>query len=458
MARVVSSGAGRLGGDGSTSQLDASSDGPTRRSRRWLRWLLVGLLALAVLAGSGLIAYTVFAPHEMLTQPTVPYPDVQVITDERPFSELRAAPLVVEGRIRVYAEKWRVWSDAPVGSRYETSPYWTFRRWPAQVVGVVLAPTVSGATVVVTQWSDGEVVAIDARRGVIAWRDTAPIAGSRGYDGRRTGASVVYTPRSLITAQAPDRTVVIVTAPGQLVAYDASTGSRLWQRDLGQECEPAAWTGAGLVVVPSCAAASLSFFDVSTGAPRGGWRSPDPQTPPVPGLCEQSRAECRVVMVGYHTWLLSADSTLMSVPDLERDAQLAGERVIYQTGIGVAARRIGDPDPLWSWEGRAELIAANTVGVYLLTQDRTVLQLSPATGRLVAVGCAAASDQNWQLGHVYPADLGTYLALERITRGATPQENDQAYYFGPQPVALVELYPPTKLPQWPGKFAACAPG
>jgi outer membrane protein assembly factor BamB len=417
--------------------------------------VLVG--ALVVLAASGLIAYRVFAPHEMLTQPSVPYPDVQVITDDRPFSELRAAPLVVDGRLRVYAEQYRVWSDAPVGDRYETTPYWSFRRWPAQVVGVLLAPTSGGGTVVVSQWSDGEIVAIDARRGVIAWRDTAPIADSRTYDGRRTGAADVYTPRSLITVRAPDRTDVLLTAPGQMIAFDASTGERRWQRDLGPDCEPAAWTGAGLVVVPACSSKEVKFLDAGSGQDRGGWASPDPATAPAPGLCEHNRTECRVVTVGFHTWLLGADGQLTSVPDLERGAQLAGERVIYQTGLGVAARRITDQDPLWNWQGRGQLIAADTAGVYLLTDDRTVLELSPATGRLAGVGCAAESDQNWQLGHVYPAGTGTYLALERVNRGASSSANDQAYFFGPRPVALVELYPPTKLPQWPGKFAACAP-
>jgi hypothetical protein len=46
--------------------------------------------------------------------------------------------------------------------------------------------------------------------------------------------------------------------------------------------------------------------------------------------------------------------------------------------------------------------------------------------------------------------------LERLNVGTTAADGDQAYFFGAQPVALVELYPPTKLPQWPGKFAACA--
>jgi hypothetical protein len=435
----------------------SSDGGEARPVRRWRRWVLIGVGVLAVLAGSGAIAYQVFAPHEMLTPPSVPYPDVQVITDERPFSELRAAPLVVEGRLRIYAEKWRIWSDAPVGERYETTPYWSFRRWPAQLIGLVLAPTASGGTVVLSQWSDGEIVAIDARRGVIAWRDAAPVAGSRGYDGRRTGASVVYTPRSLVTARVADRTVVVVTAPNKMIAFDATSGGRLWERDLGQPCEPTAWTSSGLVVVPTCAGIDLKFFDARTGEDRGGWASPDPTTAPAPGLCEHSRTDCRVVTVGFHTWLLAGDGTLTPVPDLERGAQLAGERVIYQTGLGVAARRITDLDPLWTWQGQGRLIAADTAGVYLITDDRTVLQISPATGRLAGVGCAAASDQSWQLGHVYPAGTGTYLALERVNRAVPASADDQAFYFGPRPVALVELYPPTKLPQWPGKFAACAP-
>ncbi len=428
---------------------------------RWRRWLITVIGVVVLLIGSGVIAYRVFAPQEMLISPSVPYPDVQVIIDDRPFSELRAAPLVVEGRLRVYAEKWRVWSDAPVGVRYETTPYWSFRRWPAQVVGVVLAQTAT-ATVVVSQWSDGEIVAIDARRGVIAWRDTAPVAGSRAYDGRRTGASVVYAPRSLTTVRTADRNAVIVSAPGQVLAFDATTGERLWTHELTPECEPQVWTGAGTVVVPFCGetegSPTLSILSADTGSVLGGWTSPDAKRAPEPGLCERNHTECRVVTVGVQTWLLGADGSLSRVPDLERGAQLAGERVIYQTGVGVAARRLTDPEPLWSWQGRGELISADSAGVYLLTSDRTVLQLSPATGHLAAVGCAsAASDEGWQLGHIYPTGTGTYLALERVNRNASAAADDQAYYFGPRPIALVELYPPTKLPIWPGKFAACAP-
>jgi outer membrane protein assembly factor BamB len=422
----------------------------------WRRWLLVGLGIAALLAGSGVIAYRVFAPHELLTQPSVPYPEEQVVTDDRPFSELRAAPLVVDGRLRVYAEQWRVWSDAPVGERYETTPYWAFRRWPAQVVGVVLAPAPTGDTVI-TQWSDGELVALDAKRGVIAWRDAAPLAEGRSYDGRRTGASVVYRPRSLFTVRTADRTVVVATGPTAVAGFDATTGEQLWRRELPGGCDPAAWTGAGMVVVPVCGTVELRFFDAATGADRGGWTSPNPAVAPSPALCELGRSECRLVTVRYKTWLLGADAKVTSVPELERGAQLAGERVIYQTGIGVAARRLTDETPLWRWDGQAKLIGANTTGVYLLTNGGTVLELSPATGHLVAIGCAwSRPDEKWVLGYVYPSGAGTYLALERLNDIARPGAEDQEYFYGPRPVALVELYSPTKVSVWPGKFEACA--
>jgi outer membrane protein assembly factor BamB len=419
---------------------------------RWRRVLVVGLGVLVLLAVSGIVAYRVFAPHETLTTPTVAYPEVQVITDERPFSELRAAPLVVEGRLRVYAEKWRVWADAPVGERYESTPYWAFRRWPAQVVGVIQASAPNGP-VVITQWSDGELIALDARRGAIAWRTSAPI-DEREYDGRRTGASIVYEPRSLLTARAGDRTVLLVTGPRQLTALEVATGKGLWQRELPTGCEPAGWTGAGLVAVPDCGTPTVRFLDAVGGGERASWTSPNPAVPPSPALCELSRSECRLVTVRFQSWLLGADGSLDAVPSLELNAQLAGERVIYQTGTGVAARRLTDTSPLWTWSGRGRLISADSAGVYLITDDRTVLELSPATGHLVAVGCASsAPNEDWKLGHVYPTG-GTYLALERITN-VSPRSEDQQYFYGPRPVALVELYTPTKVPLWPGKFAAC---
>jgi outer membrane protein assembly factor BamB len=423
-----------------------------RRGRR-IAAIVVG--TLVALAATAVIGYRVFAPHETLTAPTVPYPEVAVITDERPYSELRAAPLVVEGRLRVYAEKWRVWSDAPVGERYESTPYWAYRRWPAQVVGVAAAQTTVGP-VVITQWSDGAVIALDARRGTIAWRATAPIAPDRVYDGRRTGASIVYEPRSLLTARAGQLTVLLVTGPGGVHAINAATGAALWQKGVSGDCEPAAWTGATLVMLPDCSGNGVTLLSAVDGAQRQRFTTSDAAALPKPALCELNRNECRIFVAGKQQWLVGETGQMSPVPPLEKGAQLSGDRVVYATVGGVAARPLTSTVPLWTWTGQGTLISASAIGVYLLTDDRTVLGLSPATGHLEVVGCASSQpNEDWEIGHAMPT-LGGYLTLERITHEPSTVDDPQ-YFYGPRPVALVELYTPTKLPVWPGKFAACNP-
>jgi len=409
---------------------------------------LVG--ALALLAGVALVGYRVFKPQETLTRPDVAYPSVMMITDERPFSELRAAPLVVENRLRVYAEKRRVWSDAPVGGRYEATPYWSYRRWPAQVVGVA-SVSIAKDPFVITQWSDGEVITLNARLGEIVWRTKAQ-GGASSYDGRRTGASVVYEPQSLLTVKTRDSAVIVVTAPGLVTALAADTGTVLWQREVEGGCEPAAWTAPALLVLPACSGATLEFVEPTSGRTRERW-TPE-RGVAQRDLCALGRTECRLVRADGKAWLLGSNGTLTAVPPIEDGAVLAGERVILQTPEGVVARRLRDGSPLWTYKGTGTLIAADTVGVYLLLKDRTLIALSPVTGHLSVLGCAAAAaTEDWQIGHIYTTD-GSYVALERITREPASSK-DQLYYYGPRPVALVELYPPNKLPVWPGKFAAC---
>ena len=153
-------------------------------------------------------------------------------------------------------------------------------------------------------------------------------------------------------------------------------------------------------------------------------------------------------------WALAANGSFAEVVAPPDGSRLAGDAVVFPTGDGVAAARIGDTTPLWTWVGQGRLIAADAAGVYLLTEDGTVLGLSAATGHLASVGCAnGPEDGKWNIGHTYPTG-GSYLALERITDAPATAE-DQQYFYGPRPIALVELYAPTKLPVWPGKFATC---
>ncbi|HEX6871720.1 MAG TPA: PQQ-binding-like beta-propeller repeat protein [Micromonosporaceae bacterium] len=415
-------------------------------------WLTVAVLVLVALVG--VIGYRTFVPREILTRPTgaIPAEDV-LITDERPFSELRAAPLVVDGRLRVYAEKRRVWADAPVGGRYEATPYWALRRWPGQVVGLAVAHAGPDAAVVVSQWTDGQLIAVDALRGSVAWRIEVPVSQT-GYPGRRTGANVVYEPRSLLTAPAGDRDVLIVTSPGRIRAVDPADGGTIWQRDWPGGCEPRPWTGSGLLVVPDCAGGRLTFIRARDGRDRDTWSAPA-GTAPAPGLCELGRAGCRVVLAGGQVWQLEPSAALTPLPPLEAGAIPAGRRVVYPTATGVAARSLADREPVWTWQGKGTLVHADGTWVYLLTADRTVIGLSTVTGHLDVLGCASSvPNEEWRVGHVY--STGNYLALERIKK-APAGADDARYFYGPRPVALVELYPPTKLPVWPGKFAACRP-
>ncbi len=427
-----------------------------RRGRLTRLVLLAAAVTLALAVGA-VVAYRVFAPQEILMRPIVAYPEAVVITDERPFSELRAAPLVVEGRLRVYAEKWRVWSDAPVGGRYEATPYWAYRRWPAQVVS--LATVVTRSPLVVSHWSDGQVVAIDARSGAIAWRAAGPDPRAR-YEGRRTGATTVYEPASLVTARTASGTALIVTGPGAIVGLDAAEGIRRWNRSLPDDCRPEVFTGAGLALVTDCGGGpSLTLIDAATGRDLGRWPpvglTTDPGAQPEPALCEVGQSECRLVVAGRAAWQLHADGELIPVPPLEPGSRIAGDRVIYPVPTGVAARHLDDKTPLWTWTGPGKLVAADRAGAYVLTDDLMVLGLSPITGRLSVVGCATSvPDEHWRLGHVHPTGSG-YLALERLSSNADASDADQQYFYGPRPVALVELYPPAKLPVWPGRFAAC---
>src|SRR5262245_39064446 len=293
---------------------------------------ITAVVAAAVVAVVALviICVRVFAPAETLTAPTTIYPTVPVITDERPFSELRAAPLVVEDRLRIYAETWRVWADAPVGERYESTPYWAFRRWPAQVLGVVTAQTVAGR-MVITQWSDGQVITIDARKGDIAWRAGAPVRSGRAYDGRRTGAATVDDPESLLTTRVGTQTWAVVTGPGTASAFDAATGKPLRQRPLPAGCEDDMFTGSGgVVAVPACDGRSISFGSAPDGVDRGTWTVPTGAAPTgapaavraAPALCELSRFECRLITVGKAAWAIQPDAQLVPVPPLEPGAVL----------------------------------------------------------------------------------------------------------------------------------------
>src|ERR687884_644385 len=121
--------------------------------RRWLA------AAAVLLAAVGVAGYRVLAPAETLDPATTDYPRATVVSPRR-LGALTAMPLGLDERLRV-------WADRPIDARSQRSPYWAYRRWPAQLTGVVAvgAGSTDDVPVVVSRWSDGALVALDARTG-----------------------------------------------------------------------------------------------------------------------------------------------------------------------------------------------------------------------------------------------------------------------------------------------------
>ncbi|HEU5111437.1 MAG TPA: PQQ-binding-like beta-propeller repeat protein [Micromonosporaceae bacterium] len=200
--------------------MEAGTNHP-RRPRDGARMALGVACLLLALAGSAVTARRVLGAAEVVTAAVKTYPATAATPTPGVIGTLAAAPLIVDGRLRVYATTRQIKADLPVDARTQRSPYWSYRRWPEQLVGVVAV-----RTTVVGRWSDGALIAVDARTGTVAWRADGPVPESPGYGGRRTGAATVYAPDGLFTAG----DVVIARGASEASAVRATDGTVLWRR------------------------------------------------------------------------------------------------------------------------------------------------------------------------------------------------------------------------------------
>jgi outer membrane protein assembly factor BamB len=388
------------------------------------RTLLVALGAVVAIAVTALVGYRVFRPGELIDPANLAYPAAAPVAQPKVYGTLLASPLVVDGRLRVYAGKRQVYADLPVNIKSSMSHYWTYRRWPGQLVGVAAV-----GTTVVSLWSDGALVGLDGRTGTVAWR--AEVAQpSEAFDGRRTGAATVYTPHNLLTA---GDTVIALGVPGAR-AFDVVTGRELWQRPRGR-CEAAFTTPDTFVAVDSCATTSgqpVDAVDARTGAPIGGWPQRDLQ----PLGCAVGDSGCRGVTGGGQGWTIGPGGTLQTAPGLAAPGTwLVDGAAVHQTGDGtVEARRAADDTPLWTTDGT--VIAVEPGAVHLVTAGhREVVTLDSMTGReLSRFPLVVEASGPFDLGGVYAADR--YLFIQRARPGATPDQPDSAYFYPSPNVVL----------------------
>ncbi|MEQ4302719.1 PQQ-binding-like beta-propeller repeat protein [Plantactinospora sp. B6F1] len=453
----------------------ATPNGARNRPRTAVAIVVTALL----LAGAAVIVYRVLAPAEVSTPARGDYP-APVTVRPGVVGTLNAAPLIVDDRIRVYATTRQIRADRPIDAPTRRTPYWSYRRWPAQVAGVAA----DGGTVL-TRWSDGELVALDARTGTVRWRAAGPRPG-HGYLGRRTGAATVYAPTGLHTAHgSTGRPVLVVGEAADRRGIDLDSGRELWRLAADPACPDGAGpdgpAGAGpdgpdgggpdgpagadggpdgadaaagrglttvdglFTVVDVCAGSvEVEFRDVATGALVGRWR-PDDSGRPVqvsPVGCATGRSGCRALRTvsGGVTrgWLLDG-ARPVPAPALDApEAVLVDEVAVTPDGTGLLARSVRTGAELWRWSeaGQARLIATQPGRVHLRTAGGDLVTLDSATGaeRSRFPFTYGRDSTSWTPGFAYAAS--GFVAVERLAEPVDPAAGDDRYYLAAQPVIL----------------------
>ncbi|MBG0568937.1 outer membrane protein assembly factor BamB family protein [Actinoplanes aureus] len=381
------------------------------------RVLLRTSVALVLLAAAVLVVWRVLAPAEVLASATTPYPPISL----RPpavTGRTNLAPLVVDGRLRVYATKHQVKADGPVDGQTLYTARWSFRRWPEQLSGVAAR----GATVI-TRWSDGELVAIDARTGKITWRQDGPDAP--GYAGHRTGAAAVWTPPGLRLAAG----TVVVTADQNLVGYDLSTGAVRWRISTPPGCAEGFTTSGGAYV---CATGA---YDVESGVAIADW----PAGPFEPIGCDSGGSDCAAFRDCAGQGRFADSAVLRRVPALDAAGATVAAGVIVTASDAAVSARSAEGEELWSRSGAARILGGTSANVVLLTAGNTLVAVNARTGvEAYSFPLAYGTEKTeWRPGGYRLA--GRFLAMERLNVDAPDDPESPIYYLTLDTVIIAAL-------------------
>jgi outer membrane protein assembly factor BamB len=377
----------------------------------------------------------VFVPRETRHTAQTAYPEDPARATPGLYGTLLFAPIVVDDRIRVYAAQREVWADEPVDIKASLSPFWSYRRWPAEVLGVVAV-----GTTVVSRWTDGEIVALTAQRGTVAWRVRAPTLPQRTYTGRRTGANSVYDPVGLYTAGS----VVVVAGQTQVAAYDAGSGRLLWTKPVTGPCGHTYFTGPDVfVTVIQCRDATDSTVDVYASATGDRFSWPVRAGPVTPFGCAVGVSGCRGVRTQGAAFVIGADGALTAAPTLGgASSWLVGDVVVSQGVDGSLRAQALDGAARWSWPTvgpvppGTRVVASEPGAVYLLTGDRVLIAVDTTDGlELDRVALTGNGNNAFDPGYVYAKDR--FVFMERLRPGARPTDKDSRYYYPSPNIMLI---------------------
>ncbi|HZM76458.1 MAG TPA: PQQ-binding-like beta-propeller repeat protein [Candidatus Limnocylindrales bacterium] len=415
-----------------------------------VRWAGLAAATAVLLAATGVIAWRVLRPAEVSTPATTSLPEV-VRPAPGALGVLISAPLVIDDRIRVYAKKREVWADGPPSYHYERSAYWAYRRWPAEVTGVLAVK--ADQPLVVTAWSDGALVAIEAETGNVAWRveDGSPLGEE--YDGRRTGSQTVYTPPGLFSA-GPS---TFVTADEEVTARSVATGQTLWtvpspllsrpahppsRGPDAPKCRGDALTTVGeqLMLLDTCTKI-IARLDVSSGQSLPSM----PAEAVEPVSCRVGHSDCaamRVTANGTVTgWTLTGPTPARLAPLAAPGSLYDGQNVIVPEAGSSLSAVDAEGQALWTWRPTApapfRLLAADRNRVLVLESDGTLVSLNPTNGRFKSFASALMEhepDRPYDVSQSYVS--GSYVVLERTNPGVPPTADDEEYYYTNRPILI----------------------
>jgi outer membrane protein assembly factor BamB len=412
----------------------------------WLVPIVVSVLAVSC----GVGGYVWLKPGEWVTTASAGYPEAVGSPPPGLVAALRAAPLVVDGRLRVFTNPHEVWAElltAPDGR----APFWSYRQFPASVVGVVAVPAHgTDPPMVAAKWSNGNLIGIDARTGRVAWRATVELGIGDDYNnGGPTGVLTIYGDAllNLFTAETQhQRPTVISSGEHSADAFEPATGRRLWHLDL-PGCTGKTWTGRTVfAVVLACnQPKTIHLYDAGTGREIRTWR-PAPDTIAANDSWTRWVSGCTAGLSmcdGFHisgdggTWRLHPDGSITTATPLRGTAVDTGDMALRLDEHRRTLRALSRSDGAEVWHltfpNDVWRVAADRTNAYVITSHDELLRLDPRTGAVqtrVALPPGAA-----QSFHVYATD--GYVVIDRSNFHWSDRDAEWTLPRSARPVLLV---------------------
>jgi outer membrane protein assembly factor BamB len=399
------------------------------------RKALIAGLSAVLLAASGVTVWRVLRPTEVVASATTAYPEETIPVPGR-VGSLISAPLIVDDRLRVYAKKREVWSDGPPSYHYERSAYWSYRRWPAQVTEIALVNQ-GNRPLIVTSWTDGLLVALDAETGEVAWRTQGDTLADE-YIGRRTGAQTVYPTSGLLTTDTG-----FLTSHSTFIRGYSADGAETWkhQTPVTPECHGTEFTTESQWLVLDTCTKTLKRIDARDGKALSELQHEAATVEPI--ACVSGHSQCRAMRTTGETtqgWILDSPEPRESKPLASPGSTLVQNLVVTNdTPTTVTGRDPGTGEPRWTWEAPnpVQLLAAGTDRVFVLLTNRTLAGLDLETGENLTrsgVKGPGEPDDPYAISTIYTANR--YIVLERVNPDVPAEANDDTYYFTHRPVLV----------------------